>query len=174
MLTLIHQDHANLITLTIKHHIQTFILYNRILQIKKILRIILLLGRFEVEKSKLEQVDKVEEAESKYRHENHILKWTLRKYNNRKLYLFCDNEDELKSWMDLFRDYKQVRESFFHGKKKPNTCDTRLLSGITVSGVVRKNLRYYGFSSPAGDRKLPNNWSVFWCLTINPSNLPFL
>ena len=91
-----------------------------------------MIGRFEVEKSKLEQVDKVEEAESKYRHENHILKWTLRKYNNRKLYLFCDNEDELKSWMDLFRDYKQVRESFFHGKKT-QYCH---FSGISV--------RYYG------------------------------
>ena len=62
-----------------------------------------------MERSKLEQVTAVEEAVDKYRHERHILKWTLKKYNNRKLYLICDDGDELKSWINLFKDYRQVR-----------------------------------------------------------------
>ena len=70
------------------------------------------LGRFEVESSKLEQVDVVEESDSMYRHEKYILKWTLKKHNNRKLYLLCENGDELKSWINLFKDYKQVRVNF--------------------------------------------------------------
>lgn len=37
-------------------------------------------------------------------------------------------------------------------------------------GISRKNLRSYRILSPAGNGKLPNNWSVYWYLTINHSN----
>ena len=40
---------------------------------------------------------------------------------------------------------------------------------VRYYGILRESIRYYGISSPAGDGKLPNNLTVFWYLTINPT-----
>ena len=69
-------------------------------------------GRFEVERSKLERVETVEECANKYREEKYILRWTLKKHKCRKLYLLCDSEEDLLSWINLFKDYKQVTNLF--------------------------------------------------------------